>query len=104
MGRIERASTIAAQQTDEVSKKRMDKALAALIDLAQKDFIEGERAHADYVDLCAAARVMPQMIDVDCQCEHCRRVPNFHLMLFAAEGATDEGIKSYAGPPMGTNH
>jgi hypothetical protein len=85
MGRIDRATALAAQQTDEVSKKRMQNALTKLIALAQADFIEGERAHADYVDLCAAARVEPQKIEVDCQCENCQRVPKFSEQLFAAE-------------------
>lgn len=87
MGRIDRATTIAAQQVDEVSKKRMENALKKLVNLAEADFIEGERAHADYVDLCAAARVTPQPIEPNCQCEYCQRIPNGAELLFALEAA-----------------
>jgi len=89
MGRIERATALAAQQTDEVSRKRMQNAVAKLIGLAEADFVEGERAHADYVDLCNGLGITPQPIEPDCQCEHCRRFPNIHAaeQLFALEAA-----------------
>lgn len=86
-GRLERAYLMASQETDELNKKRMDNAIKKMISLAEVDFINGERAHADYVDLCASARVEPQVIEPNCQCEYCQRVPRGAELLFAAEAA-----------------
>lgn len=83
MGRIDRACTLRAEQQDEISQKRMDKALRGLEGLAQADFIEGERAHADYVDLCNSLGLTPQTIEPNCQCEYCQRVPRGAELLFA---------------------
>lgn len=84
MGRIDRARGLAKTATDEVSRRKMLKGVELLISLAEKDFIEGERIHADYVDLCRAAKIEPKKIDLDCQCEFCQRVPNGAELLFAA--------------------
>jgi hypothetical protein len=87
MGRIDRATALAALQTDDMGRKRMDNGVKKLISLAEADFIEGERAHADYVDLCAGARVPPQPIEPNCQCEYCQRVPRGAELLFALGAA-----------------
>lgn len=84
MGRIDRAYTMTAKAEDEVNKRRMEKAVQQLIGLAQKDFIEGERAHADYVDACGQLGITPQEIEPGCQCEYCQRVPRGAELL--AEG------------------
>lgn len=87
MGRIDRALVLTARATDEIGKRKMEKAVQHMIGLAQKDFIEGERTHADYVDLCGELGIDPQPIEPGCQCEYCQRVPNGAELLFAAEVA-----------------
>lgn len=87
MGRIDRAYTLLAQAGDEMSKKKMEKGIKTMTGLAEKDFVTGELAHADYVDLCAAAGVKPTEIEPDCQCPHCQRIPGGAELLFALEFA-----------------
>jgi hypothetical protein len=85
MGWIDRAYTVAAEAKDEVSRKRMENGIKTIIGMAETDFIKGELAHADYVDLCSALGVAPQAIEPNCQCEYCQRVPNGAELLFAVE-------------------
>jgi hypothetical protein len=87
MGWIDRAYTVAAEAKDEVSRKRMENGIKTIIGMAETDFIKGEKAHADYVDLCDSLGVTPQAIEPDCQCDYCQRVPNGAELLFAVEGA-----------------
>ncbi len=87
MGRIDRAYTLLAEAKDEVGQKRMQNGIKTLIGLAETDFIEGEKIHADYVDLCDSLGVAPQAIEPNCQCEYCQRVPNGAELLFAVEVA-----------------
>lgn len=83
-GRIERAKElIAAASGDDKVKKQ--KAMASMITLAEKDFIEGERLHADYVDLCRSVGVTPKDVNPDCQCDFCQRIINGAELLFAVE-------------------
>lgn len=74
-----------ALATNEMDKKKMEKGIKTLTGLAEKDFVGGEKAHADYIDLCVAAGVKPVEIEPNCQCEHCRRIPNGAELLFALE-------------------
>lgn len=68
------------EATDEVSRKRMSKAIEKMSDLAQKDFIEGERAAADYKDLCESLGIQPQDLGpTECQCRYCQEVPGWFM-------------------------
>ena len=84
MGRINRASDLMANAKDDTERTKMQKGVKILTGMAEKDFVSGELAHADYVDLCAKAKIEPKIIDIDCQCEQCQRVPTLNIMLFAA--------------------
>lgn len=81
-GRIDRGYAITARAEGE-AKKKMEKALNTMIGLAEKDFVAGELAHAEYVDMCKVLGIEPQEIAVDCQCEYCQRVPKGAELLFA---------------------
>ena len=85
MGRIDRGYTLLSHATNEMDRKKMEKGVKMLVELAEKDFVTGEKAHADYVDLCSAARITPQAIEPNCQCQHCQRVPGGAELLFALE-------------------
>jgi hypothetical protein len=85
MGRIDRAYALMAKADGEMAQRKMKKGVDAMINLAQKDFIEGEKAHADYVDACNSLSMTPQDINPDCQCQYCQRVPNGAELLFAKE-------------------
>jgi hypothetical protein len=85
MGRIDRAYALMATAEGEMAQRKMRKGIESLIDLAQKDFIKGEKAHADYVDACNSLSITPQAIEPDCQCEYCQRVPNGAEQLFAKD-------------------
>jgi hypothetical protein len=87
MGRIDRACVLTAQETNELSKKRKEKATQQIISLAESDFVAGERAYADYVDMCKTLGIAPQDVDPACQCEYCQRVPKGAELLFALETA-----------------
>ena len=82
MGRIDRAYALTAKADGEMAQRKMKKGVEAMINLAQKDFINGEKAHADYVDACNSLSITPQAIEPDCQCEYCQRVPNGAAQLF----------------------
>lgn len=91
-GRIDRAYALAAKAEDEVNRRRMQKAIASLISLAEKDFIAGERANADYVDVCNSLGVTAQVIDPNCQCEYCQRVPRGAELLFSVEAFNGQAV------------
>lgn len=74
-GRIDRAYELMSQQADEMTLKRMKKAIDGLIAGYQGDMAAGEKAHADYVDLCNAIGIEPEIIDPACQCASCTRQP-----------------------------
>jgi len=67
-----------AEQKDEMTLKRMKKAIDAMILEYQGDMAAGEKANADYVDLCAALGVEPTAIDPGCQCASCTRQPTLN--------------------------
>jgi hypothetical protein len=80
-GWIDRAYTMLADATDEMTKKRMGDGIAKIISMAQSDFVAAERTHADYVDMCNDLGVVPQPIEPGCQCELCKsdKEPTFSL-------------------------
>ena len=84
MGRISRASDLMAKANDDAERSKMKKGVKLLTEMAEKDFVSGELAYANYVDLCKNARIEPMEIDIDCQCERCQREPTLNIMLFAA--------------------
>lgn len=85
MGRIDRAYTLTAKAEGE-GKRKMERGIQQMISLAEKDFVAGEKAFADYKDVCQSLGIEPQPIEPDCQCEYCQRVPSGAELLFAAEG------------------
>lgn len=87
MGRIDRATLLAGQAKSDAERTKMQKGVKMLIGLAEKDFVSGELAYADYVDMCRAGGVLPKTIDPDCRCEYCQRVPRGAELLFALEVA-----------------
>lgn len=87
-GRLIRAIELAGQEQDEVSRKRMTKAIDKMTELAEKDFIDSERAAADYKDLCTGLGIQPQELGpVECQCKYCQEVPGWAIKLFADEAS-----------------
>lgn len=85
MGRIDRAYALTAKAEGEMAQRKMKKGVDAMITLAEKDFIAGEKANADYVDACNSLGIASQEINPDCQCLYCQRVPNGAELLFAKE-------------------
>lgn len=79
-GRLSRAMEMLSGATDEASKKRMEKAITKMMELAERDFIEGERAAADYKDLCASLGIQGQDLGpAECQCRYCQTVPGWFM-------------------------
>lgn len=87
MGWIDYAYSTLAKQESEIDRKRVEKGIKSIISMAESDFIAGERANADYVDMCNSLGITPQEIDPACQCEYCQRIPKGAELLFAVETA-----------------
>lgn len=81
-GRLERAYARLATEPD---NEKLASAVRKLRGIAERDFAEAEKAHADYVDLCSKYKIEPKEIEPGCKCEFCQRVPNGAEQLFALD-------------------
>lgn len=61
-----------------MTMKRMTKAINQMIFEYQGDMAAAEKANADYVDLCNAIGIAPEIIDPACQCASCTRQPTIN--------------------------
>lgn len=74
MGRIDRAYDLAAENENQ---PQYIKAIKAMQEEALRLFAQADRALAAYRRVCRLEGVSDDIVEPECDCPHCKRVPTF---------------------------